>query len=88
MSWANAPEGMVVHYLLGPWGNDCLGPEGQQTHLPKKVKHFIIYSEYPDLAGRGWFPDSDKVMYAQQWSEVLQVLEADYPSSAKVAVFP
>ena len=85
---ANAPEGMVVHYLLGPWGNACLGPEGQQTHLPKKVKRLIIYSEYPDLAGRGWFPDSDKVMYARQWSEVLQLLEADYPSSAKVAVFP
>jgi nickel-dependent lactate racemase len=85
---ANAPEGMVVHYLLGPWGNACLGPEGQQTHVPKKVKRLIIYSEYPDLAGRGWFPDSEKVMYSRQWSEVLKILEEDYPSSARVAVFP
>jgi nickel-dependent lactate racemase len=85
---ANAPEGTVVHYLLGPWGKDCLGPEGQQFHLPKKVKRIIIYSEYPDLAGRGWLPDSERVLYFKEWREVLKSLESDYPSSARVAVFP
>jgi hypothetical protein len=34
------------------------------------------------------FPVSEKVIFLDKWSEVLKVLEADYPSSARVAVFP
>ena len=85
---ANATEGMVVHYLLGPWGKFVNGPERQMPIIPSKLKRIIIYSEYPDLAGRGWFPDSEKIIFLRKWSEVLKVLEADYPALAKVAVFP
>ncbi|MDD5288554.1 MAG: lactate racemase domain-containing protein [Dehalococcoidales bacterium] len=85
---ANAQEGMVTHYLLGPWGKFINGPERQMPRIPANVKRVIIYSEYPDLAGRGWFPNTENVVFLQKWDEVLRVLEADYPSSAKVAVFP
>ncbi|MCX6003725.1 MAG: lactate racemase domain-containing protein [Chloroflexi bacterium] len=85
---ANAIEGMVVHYLLGPWGKASFGPEHQTPRVPPNVKCVIVYNEYPDLAGRGWFSNSEKFVFTDKWSEVLKILEADYPSSAKVAVFP
>lgn len=85
---ANAPEGMVTHYLLGPWGRELHGPERQAPNIPSHVKRVIIYSEYPDVAGRGWFPNSEKVVFLRKWDDVLKTLEADYPSNAKVVVFP
>ena len=85
---ANAMEGMVVHYLLGPWGKASFGPEHQTSRVPPNVKRVIVYNEYPDLAGRGWFSNSEKFVFTDKWSEVLEILEADYPSSAEVAVFP
>jgi len=51
------------------------------------VKRLIVYSEYPDIAGRSTFPKSEKVIFMDKWDDVLKVLEADYPSAANVAVF-
>jgi len=85
---ANEPSGQVVHYLLGPFGRNSYGPEHQRGMVAPQVKKLIIYSEYPDLAGRGWFAQSDKVMFLSKWSEVIKVLIADYPDEAQVAVFP
>jgi nickel-dependent lactate racemase len=85
---ANAPEGQVVHYLLGPFGAKKFGPEHQYSRVPEYVKRLIIYSEYPDLAGRNWYAVSDKVVFASKWGEVLEILERDYPGAAKVGVYP
>ncbi len=86
---ANEPAGQVVHYLLGPFGKNSFGPEHQPSGIRDNVKHMIIYSEYPDMAGRGWFAaHSDKVLFLSKWADVLKVLEADYPATAKIAVFP
>jgi hypothetical protein len=54
----------------------------------KKVKRVIVYSEYPDLAGNGWYPEAENVVYIKKWNEVLKLLKTDYPSSAKVVIFP
>lgn len=85
---ANAPEGMVVHYLLGAWGKFTNAPERQMASTSKKVKRVIVYSEYPDLAGNGWYPEAENVVYIKKWNEVLKLLKTDYPSSAKVVIFP
>jgi len=85
---ANAPEGQVIHYLLGPFGAKEFGPEHQFSRVPEHVKRLIIYSEYPDLAGRGWYAASDKVVFVSKWGEVLEILERDYPGTAKVGVYP
>jgi nickel-dependent lactate racemase len=84
----NAPEGQVVHYLLGPFGKKEFGPEHQYSRVPERVKRMIIYNEYPDLAGRGWYAESEKVVFVYKWEEVLKLLESDYPSAAKVGVYP
>jgi len=85
---ANEPSGQVVHYLLGPFGENSFGPEHQQSGVPPQVNKVIVFTEYPDLVGRGWFAKSEKMMFLHKWSDVLKVLEVDYPASASVAVFP
>jgi nickel-dependent lactate racemase len=85
---ANEPSGQVVHYLLGPFGENSFGPEHQGSTVPPHIKKVIIFTEYPDFAGRGWFPNSDKIIFLHDWSDVLKVLETDYPVAASVAVFP
>lgn len=85
---ANAQEGMVVHYLLGSWGKFTDAPLRQKVGVSEKLKRVIVFSEYPDLAGNGWYPDAEKVVNVKNWGEVLKLLEADFPSSAKVVIFP
>jgi hypothetical protein len=34
------------------------------------------------------FPKSEKVIFLDEWNEVLKMLEGDYPSYANVAVYP
>jgi nickel-dependent lactate racemase len=85
---ANAPEGMVIHYLLGPFGAKSYGPLYYPSRVPNFVKQLIIYTEYPDLASIGWYTNQDKITFAYKWGDVLKMLEKDYPGSAKVAVFP
>ncbi len=85
---ANEPSGQVVHYLLGPFGENSFGPEHQRSAVPPYIRRVIVFTEYPDLVGRGWFAKSEKMMFLHKWSDVLRVLEADYPADASIAVFP
>jgi nickel-dependent lactate racemase len=85
---ANEPSGQVVHYLLGPFGENSFGPLHQRSAIPPHIKKVIVFTEYPDLAERGWFASSDKIMFLHKWRDVMKVLEADYPAAASVAVFP
>ncbi len=81
---ANTPEGQVTHYLAGcPFGNTR-----RQGPLPENLNHLIVYTEYPDLAGRGWFVESNKVLFLHRWNDVLQVLQEFHGADTKVAVYP
>jgi nickel-dependent lactate racemase len=84
----NEPAGQIVHYLYGTFGSESYGPEHLLKKVPLNVNKVIIYTPYPDLANRDSYPVSEKVIFLYKWGEVLKVLEADYPSSANVAVFP
>ena len=48
----------------------------------------MVYTEYPDLASRSWFPESDKVLFLHKWDDVLQVLQESHGSNTEVALFP
>jgi lactate racemase len=84
----NAPDGHVSHYLAGPWGKHNLSPLQMQVALPAKVKQLIIFSEYPDQTLLGYFAEPQRVKIISRWADVAQNLKNEYPSSAKVAVFP
>jgi nickel-dependent lactate racemase len=85
---SNAPDGQVTHYLLGTFGKGTRGNIALEAKVPERVGHVIIYSEYPDLAGRAYIEKSDKVLFLDDWDEVLQTLRRFHPEGAEVAVLP
>ncbi len=84
---ANAPEGLVTHYLLGPFGKTIGGNLRSPVKAPSHVNHLIIYTQYPDIAGQGWVEPSDKILFMSNWDDVLGVLQL-HGDTAKVAVYP
>ncbi len=85
---ANAPGGQVTHYLLGDFGKTTSGKLKSLAKVPGNVNHVIIYTEYPDIAGRGNIEKSDKVLFIHSWDEVLQALQQFHRAENKVAVLP
>ncbi len=85
---ANAPEGQVVHYLMGPWGQTIGGRLRMQFPVSPHINHFIVYSKYPDIASLGWFEKSDRVLPMGDWDDVLGILQESHGDSATVALYP
>jgi nickel-dependent lactate racemase len=85
---ANAPEGQVTHYLLGPFGTTVGGPLQQPSRMPQHINRLIIFTEYPELAGRAWVPGASNVLFLDRWDDVLQALEESHGADTKVAVYP
>jgi nickel-dependent lactate racemase len=85
---ANAPDGQATHYLMGPFGNGIGGKLSLQLKLPPHVNRLIIYNEYPELAGRRYLEDTDKVIMTVDWAEVLKLLQEKHGPGTKVAVYP
>jgi len=85
---ANAPDGQVTHYLIGPFGKTTAGVLWAPVRIPRYVNHLIIYSEYPDVAGRGYFEESDRVLFINKWDDALRVIQEFHGAQAKVAVYP
>ncbi len=85
---ANAPEGQMTHYLMGPFGNEIGGKLQLQMKPPPNVNKLILFSEYPELSSKGFLENSDKVVMAFDWQEVLELLGEDHKSGARVAVYP
>jgi len=84
----NAPDGQVTHYLMGSFGKTTSGKLKLQIKIPQYVNHLIIYSEYPDITGRGYVEESDKVLFTNNWDDVIQTLQEFHGAEAKVAVYP
>ena len=85
---ANAPEGQMTHYMMGPFGNDIGGKLQLKMKIPENVKRLIIFSEYPDLASRNYIEDKEKVVMMHNWADVLKLLEKDHGPGTRVAVYP
>ncbi len=85
---ANAPEGQMTHYLMGPFGNESGGKLQLKMKPPENVGRLIVFSEYPELSSRNYLEDIDKVVLLHKWGDVLDLLEARHGSGAKVAVYP
>ncbi len=85
---ANAPEGQMTHYLMGPFGNEIGGKLQLRMKVPENVKRLIIYSEYPELAAKHYIENDDKVVMAHNWKDVLKLLAEGRGAGTKVAVYP
>ncbi len=85
---ANSPDGQVTHYLMGSFGKTTGAPMRMPTVIPPSINHLIVYSEFPDLAGRGFVEESPKVLYMSDWDAVLRTLQEFHGTQAKVALYP
>jgi len=84
----NAPEGQVVHYLIGSFGKRTGSHVKVRAKVPPHVNHLIVYTQYPDLAARDWFESSDRVIFLSDWSEVLKLLKLSHGLGTRLAVYP
>ncbi|MDD5127549.1 MAG: lactate racemase domain-containing protein [Dehalococcoidales bacterium] len=85
---ANTPGGQVTHYLSGSFGRSTWANIPSPVPVPEHVGHFIVFTEYPDLAGRDWFGKSEKNVYPNSWDEVVKLLQKSHAAGARVAVYP
>jgi nickel-dependent lactate racemase len=85
---ANAPEGQMTHYLMGPFGNEIGGKLQLKMKIPENVNRLIIFSEYPELASRNYLEDDEKVVMAHDWTNVLKLLKENHGPGTRVAVYP
>ena len=84
---ANAPEGQVTHYLVGPFGKTTWAKQPWRSEVPQHVNHLIVYSEYPHR-GSSWLSENEKILYLDRWDDVLKLLQKSYGGDTKVAVYP
>jgi nickel-dependent lactate racemase len=85
---ANAPEGQITHYLMGPFGNEMGGKLQLKMRPPENVGRLIVFSEYPELSSRNYLEDTDKVVLLHKWEDVLALLKERHAAGASVAVYP
>jgi len=84
----NAPDGQVVHYLIGSFGKTIGGNLRLRVRIPRHVNHLIIYTEYPEGVARDYFQELDRVHFMHSWDDVLQALQESHGANATVTVFP
>lgn len=85
---ANAPEGQMTHYLMGPFGNSIGGKLQLRMKPPDNVNRLIVFSEYPELASRYYLEDRGNVILANRWEDVAAMLRQNRGEKVKVAVYP
>jgi len=85
---ANAPDGQMPHYLMGPWGNGTGGRLQLRMKLPDNVKRLFIFTEYPEPASRYYIEDLDRLFMVNDWEQLLEQLASDSPARPEVAVYP
>jgi len=84
---ANAPEGQVVHYLLGRFGRDYGGRQYPVGAIPPSID-FIIMTPYPDKTLADWFANPEVVTFTENWDQTMEILKAKHGSGTKAAVLP
>ncbi|MGD9143411.1 MAG: lactate racemase domain-containing protein [Dehalococcoidia bacterium] len=85
---ANAPEGQITHYLMGPFGNEIGGALQLQMEPPENVNRLVIFSEYPELSSRKYLEASDRIVLVNDWDEVISMLRESYGNDASVGIYP
>jgi len=84
----NAPDGDINHWIFGrhgKWLGSRLSAPGPPRALTRG-RRVIIYSPFKEHGLRVGLPEQR--MWVKTWVETLEELKNDYPSQAKVAVYP
>ena len=84
---ANAPEGQVIHYLLGRFGEEYGGRQYPVSAIPASL-NLIIQAGYLDRTFADWFSNPEVVSWTRNWDETLQALKKTYGAGTRVGIVP
>ncbi len=84
---ANAPEGQVVHYLLGRFGRAHGGRQYPISHLPGSVALIIMAPHYDKTFG-DWFGNPEVITWTRDWESTLAILAGKHGAGTHAAVLP
>ena len=84
---ANAPEGQVVHYLLGRFGREYGGRQYPVSRIPESV-NLIVQAAHFDRTFMDWFTNPEVVTRTRSWDETLRLLKPAHGPGSHVSVVP
>ena len=84
---ANAPEGQVVHYLLGRFGRDYGGRQYPVTTIPPGVD-LVIMASHLDKTFGDWFANPEAITWTRNWKQTRDLLQSRFGPGTPVAVIP
>jgi hypothetical protein len=84
---ANAPEGQVIHHLLGRWGRHYGGRQYPVTAVPPSIR-LIIQAPYFDKNFGDWFSNPEVISWARNWEETFGLLQNTHGPGTKAVVIP
>jgi nickel-dependent lactate racemase len=84
---ANAPEGQVIHYLLGRFGQEYGGRQYPVGTILGSL-NLVIQAPYRDKTFADWFSNPEVVTWSRDWDETLQILERIHGAGSRVGVVP
>ncbi len=84
---ANAPEGQVVHYMLGRFGRDFGGRQYPISPVIPSAR-LIIQAEHFDRTFGDWFQNPEEITFTRSWDETRALLEKHHGPGTQVGVVP
>ncbi len=84
---ADAPEGQVVHYLLGRFGRNYGGRQYPVAQVLPSAP-LIIQAPHLDRTFADWFANADDVILTRDWDATLKALGPRLSARPRVAVLP
>jgi hypothetical protein len=84
---ANAPEGQVIHYLLGRFGQSYGGRQYPVGTIPPSVE-LVIQAPHMDKTFADWFSNPEVVTWTRDWKGTMDVLRRKFGPGTRAAVVP
>jgi nickel-dependent lactate racemase len=92
---ATCPQGQVVHYLYGDFGDHCPGSlairplNGDRRSFPPGIRRMILLTPYPEQSAWRFYASTGKPFYqVGKWAEAMELLRQWHPDGARAAVYP
>lgn len=85
----DAPDGQVPHYVMRSWGTGYGGRHFMSREpgfIPMLMKKLIVFNPRPDRTMLDLVCHINDAVVVKTWQETLDILERDYPGTAKIAV--
>lgn len=89
--WSHAPEGQMLHQLLGRFGTDYGGRHYNRnriSNMQEKATRIIIVAPYLTKCEREDVGLPEKVIHCRDWGEALVALVGKNGPGTKVGVYP